>query len=133
MGAKKNIDSRSDIEMLVDKFYEKVIKDDLLSPIFLSIAQFDWNTHIPVMYDFWETVLFRKGNYKGNPVSKHIALDSKSKLKPKHFERWKFLFFETIDAFFEGSVAQEAKKKVEMMEKLMLFKIDASRKDFFIQ
>ncbi|MGH3782975.1 MAG: hypothetical protein ACRDRO_20720, partial [Pseudonocardiaceae bacterium] len=40
--------------------------DDSLGPIFVDIAQLDLAAHLPVMCDFWETVLLRAGLYHRN-------------------------------------------------------------------
>ena len=130
---KKAIENRDDIQLLVESFYHKVMADELIGPIFNEVLFFKWDTHIPVMIDFWETVLLEKGNYKGNTMRVHIELNKKFPLKPDHFTRWKTLFFETLDEFFTGPKVSEAKKRVEMMEVLMQSKIAQSNNPNFIQ
>jgi hemoglobin len=133
MHTKPDISSFEDIKLLLDTFYAKVLKDDLISYIFTDIAQIQLETHMPHLYAFWDTVLFGTANYKGNPVLKHIELDKKEPLTDAHFTQWKKLFFETIDELFEGKKAAFAKEKATAMEFLMKMKIDASRKPGFIQ
>ena len=125
---KKEIETRADIELLVDEFYKRVKKDEVIGYIFNNAVNFSWEKHIPVMYSFWESMLLDKFTYKGSLMMKHLELDEREQLKPEHFARWKKLFFETLDAFFEGEKADEAKKKVESMEQLMQFKIEQNRK-----
>ena len=125
---KKKIETRAEIELLVDEFYKKVKKDDLLGPIFNNAINFSWEKHIPIMYSFWESVLLDKMTYKGNVMVKHIELDKREPLTQQHFARWKQLFFQTLDINFEGEKAAEAKKRVESMEQLMFFKIQNARK-----
>ncbi len=84
----KDIQNRSDIEFLIDEFYKQVIHDDLIGHFFTKVIQLDWAKHIPIMYDFWETILLGNMKYKGNPMVKHLELSKKEALKPKHFERW---------------------------------------------
>ena len=60
---------RADIVRLVDRFYERIREDEALGPIFDRVAQVDWATHLPKMYDFWDTVLFRAGTFRGNPLA----------------------------------------------------------------
>ena len=81
--AEKNVNlsqltSRDDIEQLVNTFYDTVRQDDKLSVIFDEIAQVNWETHLPKMYDFWETVLFRSATYKGDLIGVHAELISKA-------------------------------------------------------
>src|SRR5881398_2166271 len=65
-------DSR-DVARLVNVFYDRVRDDDILGPIFDDIAHVDWATHLPRMYDFWESVLFARATFKGTPLVVHRA------------------------------------------------------------
>ena len=59
-----DIQTKDDIQKLVDSFYEKVNRDELLSPIFNEIAKVNWAEHLPIMYDFWNTnITGEKGLY----------------------------------------------------------------------
>jgi len=127
-----DITNRKDIELLVDEFYKKVLKDQVISPVF-NAAVFDWDAHIPVMYSFWDSVLLHAASYQGNVMLKHISLNKKTALTPEHFDRWILLWDATIDALFEGPIASDAKEKAINMKRLMLFKIEQSNKPGFIQ
>lgn len=120
----KNIDGRADIQTLVNKFYQKVTNDDLLSPIFNEVAQVDWDHHLPKMYDFWENILFGTANFSGNPMDKHIQLSRQTPLTQAHFNRWLALFYETVDNHFEGGKASEAKQRAQSIAKLMEHKVN---------
>ena len=72
---KKDIDNRADIIALVDTFYQNVALNKQIGPIFTDIAKVDWSHHLPKMYDFWESILFGKAIYKGNPMLSHFALN----------------------------------------------------------
>ena len=130
---RKEIENRQDIEKLVETFYPRVKQDDVIGYIFNKKSNMVWETHIPVMYNFWDTILLGAQNYHGGVMFKHIQLDKKEPLTADHFSRWKNLFHGTVDEVFVGDHADEAKRWVEMMEKLMLFKIEQSRKPGFIQ
>ncbi len=131
--SKTPIQNRSDIELLVNEFYRKVRKDDLIGFIFNEVADIDWEKHMPVMYSFWESALLDVMSYKGNVMTTHIALSKKTPLTEEHFSRWKKLFFETLDEFFEGEKVVEAKRRADTMATLMLYKIDQSKSSNFIQ
>ena len=107
---KKQIETRADIELLVDEFYKKVLVDPVIGFIFTDVAKIDMKEHMPIMYRFWETILLDKMTYQGNPMTKHLVLNEKTPLLPEHFQRWHDLFFETVDEYFEGDKAEEAKK-----------------------
>jgi hemoglobin len=100
-----DIAAEAHIKILVDSFYSKVNADALLSPIFNDVAQVDWQTHMPLLYQFWSTLLFRTNSYEGRPWPKHARLP----VDAEHFERWVSLFKQTVDEHFSGLKADEAK------------------------
>jgi hemoglobin len=101
----KDIATEEDIKVLVDSFYDRVNRDEVLGPVFNEIAKVDWDHHLPTMYAFWTQMLFRKPVFKGAPWPKHRVLP----LKQEHFERWISLFSRTVDEHFAGPKATEAK------------------------
>ncbi|RMH66377.1 MAG: group III truncated hemoglobin [Calditrichaeota bacterium] len=83
---KKDLTSREDIQRLVETFYGRVRRDDRLGPIFNDVAAVDWDKHIPLLVDFWSTIVFSKPAYKGNPMQVHIDLNKKTPLNGDLFE-----------------------------------------------
>jgi hemoglobin len=130
---KTPLDTRDAIEALVTLFYTKVKQDDLLGPIFNNAHNFSWDTHIPVMFDFWETLLLDNPKYRGNTIAKHIELHRRTPLSAEHFTRWKKLFYDTLDSNFEGANVEKAHKKVEAIAGLMQYKLEESSNKGFIQ
>ena len=118
-----DITSRNDIQLLINTFYEKVKKDDTISFIFYDIAKVNWQQHLPIMYDFWETLLLDAASYRKNAMEVHYTLNRKIPLEEKHFQRWLQLFFETVDGLFSGKVATSAKTKAKSIADLMQFKM----------
>jgi hemoglobin len=110
------LDTRTNIELLVNTFYDKVKKDALLAPIF---AQVDWPHHLPVMYNFWSSLLLGDQSYQGSPFHKHLSLS----LQAQHFDRWLNLFIETVDENFEGEQAQEVKERARHIAQVFQFKM----------
>jgi hemoglobin len=94
---------------MVDSFYAKVNKDDLLSPVFNNFAQVHWESHLPKMYQFWDSILFGTASYKGRPFPKHMPLP----INETHFERWVSLFITNVDEQFAGIRADEAKNRAK--------------------
>ena len=103
-----DIINRTDVELLVNSFYDKVRADSLLAPLF---AHVDWPAHLPTMYHFWSFNLLGEAGYKGNIIQKHIPLS----LNKSHFEQWLKLFNETVDFLFSGDKAEEAKSRAYSM------------------
>ena len=50
-----------------------------------------WEKHLPIMYDFWENVLFYTGQYTGNLMQVHRKANV-NPINSEHFERWLKLF-----------------------------------------
>lgn len=124
MEDKKEIKSRTDINHLVRTFYAKIRKDEILGPIFNGIIT-DWEEHLELLTDFWETQLFLKRKYHGNPVTVHQEVDDKvdNSITPEHFGLWINLWFETIDELFDGETAWIAKNRAQMMSTMLYMQI----------
>ena len=102
-----DIQNATDVEQLVYSFYDRVQVDPLLAPVFNDVAHVNWPAHLPVMVEFWSSLLLGTATYKGRPFPKHAVLP----IDKAHFSRWLNLFFENIDAQFAGPRADEAKAK----------------------
>ena len=119
-----DITERRDIEKLIRNFYDKVNKDELISMFFSHV---DWDKHLPIMYDFWESVLFYTGNYSGNPMQAHQKLHARLPMLPEHFNRWKELFIATVNENFKGEKAELAITRASAIAYLMEQKITQSK------
>jgi hemoglobin len=84
--------NESQIAPLVDAFYVKVRRDEMLGPIFEEAIGGQWDAHLDTMRMFWSTIMFGSATYKGNPLAAHLRLPE---LGPLHFERWLDLWRET--------------------------------------
>ena len=127
MEEKRDIITLADIKRLVDAFYEKVRRDEVLSPIFNERIQDRWPQHLEKMYSFWQTVLLNERTYLGSPFTPHVQLP----VDHSHFQKWMQLFIETTDTLFEGKTAEEAKWRAEKMAELFESKIEHYKKQGF--
>ena len=121
---KPDITGRAEIELLVNTFYDRVRSDDLLGFIFTQVAQTNWETHLPKMYAFWETVLFRSGGYTGNPIAAHAKFVPQTEMGRAQFDRWLSLFRSTVDDLFAGEKAAHIKSCAEDMANVIYSKIN---------
>lgn len=112
----KEITQREDIILLVNSFYDKVKQDDLLGPLFTHV---DWPHHLPVMYNFWSSMLLDEQSYQGNPFQKHVALA----ISASHFDRWLELFHQTVDENFIGDKANEVKDRSRSIAGVWQYKL----------
>lgn len=120
---KKDIADRKDIEMLVDIFYTKVRQDGLIGHIFTDIAKVNWEKHLPVMYSFFENMLFYTGSYTGNPMELHKHINHLFPLTENHFRQWNYLFCSAVDELFTGEKAELAKQRAKSISTVMQIKI----------
>jgi hemoglobin len=125
----KDIIASEDIKTLVDAFYEKVRRDELLSPIFNERIQNRWPQHLEKMYSFWQTVLLNEQTYSGSPFPPHAHLP----INHSHFEKWVELFISTIDELFTGDKSTEAKWRAIKMAEMFQNKIEYYRDKGFKQ
>lgn len=122
---KKDITTRQDIEQLVNGFYKKIKVDDSIGFFFTEVARVNWDRHLPIMYDFFDNLLFYTGSYTGNPMEMHKHINRQYPFTEAHFNRWIQLFNETVDELFQGSTASLAKKRASSIASVMKLKLTA--------
>jgi hemoglobin len=128
----RDIESRDDIEKLIINFYEKVKQDKTIGFIFNDVVKMDWLHHIPVIVDFWETILLDNPVYKKNAMEVHYDLNKKVPLQKEHFESWLHLFTTTVDELFEGKIATLAKTRATGIGNVMLHKMNTANNNHSI-
>ncbi len=119
---KKDIETREDIDFLMREFYTKVLSDEEIGYIFTDVAKLDLDKHLPIIGDFWESLLLNGKNYQihgRNPLQVHGELNEKTPLRTEHFQRWLKIFGETIDENFAGIRADFAKSRAEAIANRM--------------
>ena len=127
MTLKKDIESRADLEKMLEAFYKKVFKDDLISHFFIEVVPLNLETHIPIITDFWESVLLDGRGYRKNVMEIHLNISEKSKIEKAHLDRWVKIFSETVDEMFEGAKATLAKQRASSIATMMNIKIMGTR------
>jgi hemoglobin len=119
----KDIASRADIETLMNAFYKKALTDEKIGFFFTEVAPLNMEVHLPLIVDFWETIVFGKAAYKGNVLEVHQHIHQLSSFKPEHFERWVSLFQQTVNELFEGNHAELVKQRAESIATVMKIKL----------
>jgi hemoglobin len=127
----QDILNRTDVKRLVNTFYTKIRAHETLGPIFLSRISGDkeWEKHEEKLTDFWESNLFFKSLYNGNPLKPHLEVDKEQghSLGQEHFGMWLQLWVSNIDEHFSGDTAQIAKNKARNMAHFMFMQIFEGR------
>lgn len=120
---KKKLQDEDDVRLLVRSFYNKVLKDEMLSPYFAHALLNNWEKHLEVMDRFWSNIIFFTGNYTGNPLQVHHTLHRFMPLDKEKFARWLQLFMSTVDELFSGEKAELVKQRANAIAQVMQFKI----------
>ncbi len=125
---KDDIKNREDVFLLVEAFYSKVRRHDVLGPFFEETIS-DWDEHLELLTTFWESSLFLKTKYMGDPLKAHIEVDKAfdHSISELHFGLWLNLWFETINELFEGDYAENAKRRARKMATFIHLKIFEAR------
>ena len=125
---KTDISSREDVYFLVSSFYKKVRADQTLGPFFNDVIT-DWDEHLERLTTFCESSLFLKTKYYGNPLEAHVKvdMDNNNSITELHFGLWLNLWFQTIDALFEGDYAENAKHRARKKGTFLYLKIFEAR------
>jgi len=124
MDARKDIGNRQDIEVFIKHFYERVVLDDTIGMIFTQVVKMDWEHHIPVIIDFWETILLDNPVYANNAMEVHYHINQIFPLKKEHFDAWLIIFNSTLEAMYEGPVTELAKKRAAGIAAVMQFNMN---------
>jgi hemoglobin len=118
-----DISNLEDIKLLVNTFYTRIRENDLLGPIFNERIGDRWAEHLEKMYRFWQTVLLEVHTYSGSPFPPHAKLP----VSQQHFDTWLKLWHTTVDEFFSGEKANDAKWRGDRMAEMFMYKIEYYR------
>ena len=110
LDSRPDLDSREHIEFFVDRFYERMLADEQLAPIFVDVAQIDLAVHLPHIKDYWCKLLLGDAEYRRHTMDIHRQLHSKRALQAQDFQRWLSFFTATVDDYFVGERAERARQ-----------------------
>ncbi|MGO4443412.1 group III truncated hemoglobin [Mycobacterium sp. 2YAF39] len=127
--ARVDLANRGDVEALLRRFYGQVLVDDTLAGPFAEILANGLDSHLPVMCDFWQTVLFRAGLYGGSAVRVHQPVHDRHALTAGHFLRWLELWNRTLDKMYQGPVAEHAKVQAARIARAMHHRLTGNDSD----
>lgn len=118
----KDIENREDLLALMEAFYSKALNDETIGFFFTEIVPLKMDVHLPIIADFWETILFGKAAYKGNVLEIHQHIHQLSPFTDDHFRRWVELFRNTVNENFAGERSELAKQRAESIATIMRLK-----------
>ena len=107
---KPDLDSREHIAQCLQCFYDKLLNDPILAPIFLDVAGIDIRVHLGHIQAYWEKLLLGADDYQRHTMNIHRALHGKRALTEAEFDRWLDFYTTTVDEHFSGPNADKAKR-----------------------
>jgi len=102
--------TEAEIATLIPRFYERVMADALIGPVFAGVID-NWPPHLEKLMAFWSSVMLTSGRYKGNPMAahmKHLAV-----ITPPMFDRWLALWAQVTAETLPAGLAAELQAKAE--------------------
>lgn len=103
-----DLDSPQNIDIFVASFYEKLLSDDVMAPLFLRDAGIEVTTHLSTISLYWQKMLWGDKQYATNMMSKHRAIHAKSGFTVEHYDRWLGYFEQTVRGSFAGEYSDKA-------------------------
>lgn len=116
-----DLTTREDVHAVVQAFYHDIAEDPSIGAFFDDV---DMQAHVPKLVDFWCSVVFQTGTYRGRPFDAHAALDG---LNAEHFAQWLDRFEATVDARFAGPNAEQMKGRARHIATIFQSKLDVLR------
>lgn len=104
-----DLDTPANIERFVSLFYDRLLNDTVLEPMFTQVAQIDLQQHLPTISLYWQKMLLGDERYNNNTMAKHRVINQKHAFQAVHFERWLEHFIATNNAHFKGPFSDRAK------------------------
>lgn len=89
-------DVREQIDTFVDAFYERMLLDPLLGPLFIEVAQIELSEHLPRIKAYWRKMLLGDSDYHRHMMRKHRDVNARQLFADEHYQRWLSLFEETL-------------------------------------
>lgn len=118
-----DIQNQSDLYLLVDEFYKKLLSDKSISYIFTDVVKIKIEEHLPILVTFWSQAILGTGGYTNNLTQIHLDINAKEYLSPELFKIWLNHFNTAVDEYFRGEKAEQIKTQALNIATIMQIKI----------
>lgn len=118
------MESRQNLIELLEAFYEKALNDPEIGFFFTQVVPLDLKHHLPLIADFWESVVLGGRGYRKNVMEVHQHIHRLSAIRREHLDRWVQLMTETISERYSGPVAELMKQRARSIATLMDIKLN---------
>lgn len=118
-----DIQNQSDLYLLVDEFYKKLLSDNAINYIFTDVVKIKIEEHLPILVTFWSQAILGTGGYTNNLTQIHLDINAKEYLSPELFKIWLNHFNTAVDEYFRGEKAEQIKTQALNIATIMQIKI----------
>lgn len=105
-----DLDCRENIDAMVHGFYQRLLNDPVMAPVFLDVAAIDLSKHLPIICQYWHKMLLGEGGYQRHMMAKHRGLDDQMPLTGEHHERWLGHFMANLEGRYAGPKTDRARE-----------------------
>ncbi|MCG8669379.1 MAG: group III truncated hemoglobin, partial [Pseudomonadales bacterium] len=102
MSNKPDLDNETAISQMVDLFYDQLLDDQTMAPLFLEVAKVDLRAHLPTISLYWQKMLLGDKRYHNNTMAKHRIINRRHPFTIEHYDLWLFYFINTSQTHFSG-------------------------------
>lgn len=122
-----DLDCRENIDAMVHGFYQRLLKDPVMAPVFLEVAGIDLQQHLPTICQYWYKMLLGEQDYQRHMMAKHRALDDREPLTGEHHERWLGHFMANLEGRFAGPMTDRARLIAQRVMHNLYMQLSARR------
>lgn len=121
---KPDVTTRAQLETMLAHFYEQALQDEVIGFFFTRVVPLEMEKHLPVITDFWESVVLGTRGYGKNVMAMHQHIHQLSAIRKEHLDRWVQLFTASIDSHFEGPNATLMTQRARSIATMMNLKLN---------
>lgn len=137
MNAKRDLDSPEAISDFVESFYNQLLADEELGPIFVDTAQIELEHHLPKIKAFWRKLLLGEIGYNNHMMNIHRDVHQQQAFTSQNFSRWLSFFESTLANSYEGPYTERARNVAHSiasnLQEALLNPADFSQRTRFIE
>ncbi len=119
---KRDIENNDDLYRIMSDFYDYLLNDDEMRPIFIDVANIDLEPHLQELVLFWENILFRPNGYQKPVMHLHLAIHQQYPFTKNHFTKWLSYLEQAVTRNFDGPKATELLQRARQIAAVMKFK-----------
>ncbi|HVG11481.1 MAG TPA: group III truncated hemoglobin [Flavisolibacter sp.] len=125
---KRDIETRADLELVLARFYDRALTDDEIGTFFTEVVPLHLPTHLPLILDFWESVVLGTRGYSKDVMSIHRNIHNLATISTAHLDRWYYLFSTTVAEHFSGKNATLMMQRARSIATMMDIKLNHDKR-----